>query len=184
MIYIINTASEQQQCRAKQQQQFNGPNSNLAVVQYYTGVPNGNRTTKRKKNSHTYATTSTKGCNTHGSGRSRAERSVRRRTTPGSTRSSVQLRRPGGLATSTGDGSTCSDGGVVERLTATGASSRRPRRRHLVRERRRRRTARCSLVSSAPDHDVRSPVPETADHASCQLQQWSRPPVSRTQAAH
>ena len=115
---------------------------------------------------------------------SRAERSVRRRTTPGSTRSSVRFRRRGGLATSTGDGSKCSDDGVVERLTATGASSRRPRRRHLVRQRRRRRTARCSLVSSAPDQDVRSPAPETADHTSCQLRQWSRPPVSRTEAAH
>jgi len=75
----------------------------------------------------------------------------------GVTRSSVRLRRRGGLATSTGDGSTCGDDGVVERLTATDASSRRPRQRHLVRQRRRRRTVRCSLVSFCPrsDHQYR-----------------------------
>jgi len=49
------------------------------------------------------------------------------RSNPGSTRSSTRLRRRCGLAAST-DGVTRFDNdGVVERLTATGASSRRPR---------------------------------------------------------
>ena len=90
-----------------------------------------------------------------GAEQSRTKRSAT--NDPGVTRSSVRLRRRGGLATSTGDGSTCGDDGVVERLTATDASSRRPRQRHLVRQRRRRRTVRCSLVSFCPrsDHQYR-----------------------------
>ena len=94
----------------------------------------------------------------------------------------ASARRRCGLATSTGDGSTCSDDGVVERLTASGASWRRPRRRHPARQRRRRRTARRRW--SAPDHSVSSPVQRRRLTTSCRLQQWSRQPVFRTQAAH
>ena len=63
------------------------------------------------------------------------------RWTPGSARSSTRLRRRCSLATSTDGSTSFSNDGVVEQLTATGASSQQPRRRHPVRQRRRRRTA-------------------------------------------
>jgi len=75
--------------------------------------------TKRKEKPHTHtAATWTAAAHNAAAG---AEQ--RRRWTLGSTRSSARCRHRCGLAAFTGDGSTYSDGGGVERWMTTGASS-------------------------------------------------------------